>query len=43
MHLALAIIVLLVFALSFVADYKWRKWMARGQTNHNRPDQPLGP
>jgi hypothetical protein len=29
MKLALAIVVLIVFALSFVADYKWRRWMAR--------------
>jgi len=29
MKLFLAIIVLLVFALSLLADYKWRKWMAQ--------------
>jgi hypothetical protein len=28
MKIALAIIVVLVFAGSFFADYKWRKWMA---------------
>ena len=29
MKFALAIVVLIVFALSFMADYKWRQWMAR--------------
>jgi hypothetical protein len=37
MKFALAIIVLVVFALSFVADYKWRQWMAK-HSNHR--DQP---
>jgi len=35
MKLALAILVLIVFALSFVADYKWRKWMAKRRAEHN--------
>lgn len=38
MKLALAIVVLLVFALSFVADYKWRKWMTERRGEHNRND-----
>ena len=38
MKFLLAILVLLVFALSFVADYKWRKWMA--QRRAQNPDQP---
>ena len=29
MKFVLAIVVLIVFALSFVADYKWRQWMAK--------------
>jgi hypothetical protein len=36
MKLLLAIIVLIVFALSIVADYKWRRWMSSrraGQTD----------
>jgi len=37
MKLALAIIVLLVFALSLVADYKWRQWMNRRRAGHDRP------
>jgi hypothetical protein len=36
MKLALAIIVLLVFALSFVADYKWRRWMNQRRADHDR-------
>jgi hypothetical protein len=33
MKLALAILVLVVFALSLLADYKWRQWMARRRAN----------
>lgn len=36
MKLALAIVVLVVFVLSFVADYKWRKWMAQRRGEHQR-------
>lgn len=35
MKLALAILALVVFALSFVADYKWRQWMAKHRADHN--------
>jgi hypothetical protein len=35
MKLVLAILVLIVFVLSFVADYKWRQWMARRRANHD--------
>ena len=34
MKFLLAIVVLLVFALSLVADYKWRKWMAQLRAEH---------
>ena len=37
MKVALAIVVLIVFALSFVADYKWRQWMARRRAEHDQP------
>ena len=37
MKLALAILVLIVFALSFVADYKWRQWMAKRRAENNDP------
>lgn len=42
MKLALAIIVLLVFALSLVADYKWRKWIAqrRSGRDHDPTSRP---
>lgn len=40
MRLGLAIVVLLVFALSLVADYKWRKWISRRRADHNHPDPP---
>lgn len=45
MKLALAILVLIVFALSFVADYKWRQWMAKRRADHDAaqgsgPDHP---
>jgi hypothetical protein len=35
MKILLAILVLIVFVLSFVADHKWRQWMAkrRGEGN----------
>ena len=39
MKLALAILALVVFALSFVADYKWRQWMAKRRTDLH-PSQP---
>jgi len=42
MKLALAIVVLVVFALSFVADYKWRQWMARRRADHNSTGNPAG-
>lgn len=38
MHLLLAILVLVVFALSFWADRKWRQWMKARQQSHS--DQP---
>ena len=38
MKLALAIVVLIVFALSFVADYKWRKWMAQRRSGEQQPN-----
>lgn len=41
MKLTLAIVVLIVFALSFVADYKWRRWMAKRRAEHNRPQDHL--
>ncbi len=37
MKLALAILALVVFALSFVADYKWRQWMAKRRTDQDTP------
>lgn len=42
MKLLLAILALIVFALSFVADYKWRQWMAKRRADHNA-DRPSGP
>jgi len=38
MKFILAIVVLIVFALSVVADYKWRQWMAKRRANHD-PEQ----
>lgn len=38
MKLFLAIVVLVVAALSFVADYQWRKWMAQRRAEHNHSD-----
>ena len=43
MKLLLAIVVLVVFALSLVADYKWRKWMNRRRDEHRGTDQPRLP
>ena len=41
MHLALAILALIVFGLSLLADYKWRKWMkTRRETQHDQPQNP---
>ena len=40
MKLALAIAALLVFALSFVADYKWRQWMAKRRADHDAAQPP---
>ena len=36
MKFVLAIVVLIVFALSFVADYKWRQWMAKRRNDRDR-------
>jgi len=38
MKLVLAIVVLLVFVLSLVADYKWRHWMNRRRPENNETD-----
>jgi hypothetical protein len=38
MKLALAILALVVFALSFIADYKWRRWMATRKNGRREPD-----
>jgi hypothetical protein len=35
MKLTLAILALIVFALSFVADYKWRQWMNKRRADHD--------
>jgi hypothetical protein len=32
----LIVVVLLVFGASFVADYKWRKWMAERKAERDR-------
>jgi hypothetical protein len=40
MKLLLAIVVVIVFVLSFVADYKWRKWMAQRRAEHEQPKSP---
>jgi hypothetical protein len=40
MKLALAILAIVVFALSFVADYKWRQWMARRRGDHDPTQAP---
>jgi hypothetical protein len=42
MKIALAIVVVLVFACSFFADYKWRKWMEarRRQRGAEERDKP---
>jgi hypothetical protein len=40
MKLLLAILVLIVFALSFVADYKWRKWMAQRRAQNPGQSDP---
>jgi hypothetical protein len=44
MKLVLAIAALLVFALSFVADYKWRQWIKSRRADPNsRPASRPGP
>ncbi len=35
MKLTLAILALVVFALSFVADYQWRKWMNKRRADRD--------
>ena len=35
MKFILAIVVLIAFALSVVADYKWRQWMAKRRADHD--------
>ena len=40
MKFVLAILVLVVFALSFIADYKWRQWLAKRRSDHDAPESP---
>jgi hypothetical protein len=40
MKLALAILVLVVFGLSFVADYKWRRWMNKRRADQDAAEAP---
>ena len=40
MKLALAILALVVFALSFVADYKWHQWMAKRRADQDPAQSP---
>ena len=45
MKLALAILALIVFGLSLLADYKWRQWMKKRHAptldpQHSDPAQP---
>lgn len=42
MKITLAILTLIVFALSFVADYKWRKWMASRRDEQRNPEHRDG-
>jgi hypothetical protein len=37
MKILLAILALVVFALSFVADYKWRRWVASRRVERGLP------
>jgi uncharacterized protein YjeT (DUF2065 family) len=39
MKLALAVIVLIVFGLSFVADHQWRKWIAQRRAERDNSDR----
>ena len=43
MKLALTILALVVFALSFVADYNWRQWMAQRRAADNSVDPHRNP
>jgi hypothetical protein len=43
MKLVLAILALVVFALSFVADYKWRQWMSRRRDDQDPSTSNLRP
>lgn len=38
MKFALAILALVVFALSFAADYRWRRWMAKRRADQRGPN-----
>jgi len=38
MKIALAILALIVFALSLWADYKWRQWMKTRRESHSDSD-----
>jgi hypothetical protein len=43
MKLALAILALIVFALSFWADYKWRQWMKTRRSSSDPHDRAFPP
>lgn len=43
MKLALAMLVLAVFALSLWADYRWRQWMKKRNSDHTNPVGPESP
>jgi hypothetical protein len=38
MKLTLAILALIVFCLSLLADYKWRQWMKKRRTPGSDPE-----
>jgi len=40
MKFLLAIVVLIVFALSFLADYKWRQWMKQRRADQDASQHP---
>jgi hypothetical protein len=43
MKLALAILALIVFGLSLLADYKWRQWMKKRHPQLQIPKTPIPP
>ncbi len=43
MKIAIGIVVLVLVALSFIVDYKWKQWIAARKQERDHPPNPGSP